>query len=113
MKKEHFGLLALAAAAVGILVAVDMWRSAKTEQPKDVPAAANPGCLNFSITIKRSEVGAIPFATIPAMIDKTGLKRTVLETDTLVYEGSADAVAAFETIAHGQGWNYYKSNKNC
>ena len=63
--------------------------------------------------IKRSDVGAIPFATIPAMIDKTGLKRTVLETDTLVYEGSADAVAAFETIAHGQGWNYYKSNKNC
>lgn len=111
MKKEHLALIGLAAVAVAVLVAVDMWRSAKTEQPQTDPAGQN--CLNFSITIKRSDVGAIPFAAIPAMIDKTGLKRTVLETDTLVYEGSADAVVAFEAIAHGQGWNYYKSNKNC
>jgi hypothetical protein len=58
-------------------------------------------------------VGAITFATIPALIDKTGLKRMVLETDTMIYEGSIDAVTAFEIIAHQRGWTYYQSNKHC
>lgn len=100
----------MAIAVVALLVAVDIWRS--KNKTKQAPAPSS-NCSNFSITINKSDVGAITFATIPALIDKTGLKRKVLETDTMIYEGSIDAVAAFEIIAQQRGWTYYKSNKHC
>jgi hypothetical protein len=110
MKSAHQGLLILAITVVALLVAVDRWRL--KNKTKQAPAPSS-NCLDFSITINKSEVGAITFATIPAIIDKTGLKRTALETDTMIYEGNIDAVMAFEVIAQQRGWSYYQSNKHC
>ena len=110
MKTPHKGFLTLAIVVIALLVALDKWRS--KNRTKQAPAPS-PNCPNFSITINKSDVGAIIFATIPALIDKTGLKRKVLETDTMIYEGSIDAITAFEAIARQKGWTYFKSNKHC
>ncbi len=110
MKSVHQGRLILAIAVVALLVAVDLWRL--KNKTKQAPAPSS-NCLDFSIAINKSEVGAITFATIPALIDKTGLKRTALETDTMIYEGNIEAVVAFEIIAQQRGWTYYQSNKHC